>query len=153
MILVGLCPCFQAGVCLLLLIGYLMVSAHPHSVGTAVALLLQQMPHFKSCSESWQSYLRGPGWSAELAVSGRVAPGFQIKATDAVAAALWAVVSHWDCPVDACVAAVHYGGDTDTIACLAGECISHIEWVAFAVVASDACKQQWQPVAVSEWHC
>lgn len=78
------------------------------------------MPHFKPSSESWQLYLRGPGWSAELATSGQVAPGFQIKATDAVAAALWAAVLHWDQPADAVVAAVHYGGDTDTIACMTG---------------------------------
>lgn len=47
--------------------------------------------------------------------------GFQIKGTDAVAAAIWAVVAHWEGqPQDAIVAAVHYGGDTDTIACMAG---------------------------------
>jgi poly(ADP-ribose) glycohydrolase ARH3 len=64
--------------------------------------------------------LQSPGWQHELAVAGAVAPGFQIKATDAVAAALWAVVRHWASPADALVAAVHYGGDTDTIACMAG---------------------------------
>jgi len=57
---------------------------------------------------------------AELAVAHQVAPGFQIAAVDAVAASLWAAVGHWHCPADAVVAAVHYGGDTDTIACMTG---------------------------------
>jgi hypothetical protein len=48
-------------------------------------------------------------------------PGFQNKATDVVAAAIWACVAHWEgAPEDALVAAVHYGWDTDTIACMAG---------------------------------
>lgn len=123
-------PCFPAGVFLILSTGYLRVYVDPDSADPAVALLLLQMPQLKSSNESWQSYLRGPGWPVELAVSGQVAPGFQIKATDAVAAALWAVVSHWESPLDACVAAVHYGGDTDTIACMAGESGRQIEWVA-----------------------
>jgi hypothetical protein len=80
-----------------------------------------QAPPDSPSSASWQHYLQSPGWQHELDTSRAVAPGFQIKATDAVAAALWAVVRHWDSPVDALVAAVHYGGDTDTIACMAGE--------------------------------
>jgi hypothetical protein len=83
-------------------------------------LLLQAPPDFPA-SSSWQQYLQSPGWQHELAVSGDVAPGFQIQATDAAAAALWAVVRHWHSPADALVAGVHYGGDTDTIACMAGE--------------------------------
>jgi poly(ADP-ribose) glycohydrolase ARH3 len=65
----------------------------------------------------------------ELATAAAVAPGeadregFQIKATDAVAAAIWAMVAHWEGrPEDAIIAAVHFGGDTDTIACMAGGC-------------------------------
>lgn len=47
--------------------------------------------------------------------------GFQIKGTDAVAAAIWAFVARWDGPpADAVIAAVHFGGDTDTIACMTG---------------------------------
>jgi hypothetical protein len=54
-----------------------------------------------------------------------VAPeGFQIKATDAVAAAIWACVAHWEgSGQDAVIASVHYGGDTDTIACMASGCV------------------------------
>jgi poly(ADP-ribose) glycohydrolase ARH3 len=63
----------------------------------------------------------------ELSTAAAVAPGeadwegFQIKGTDAAAAAIWACVAHWEGPpVDAIIAGVHYGGDTDTIACMAG---------------------------------
>jgi ADP-ribosylglycohydrolase len=49
-----------------------------------------------------------------------LAPGFQIRATDAVAAALLALTCHWEHPEDALTAAVHYGGDTDTIAAMVG---------------------------------
>ncbi|KAF6259861.1 ADP-ribosylation/Crystallin J1 [Scenedesmus sp. NREL 46B-D3] len=81
---------------------------------------LQQAPPDSPAFSGWRQYLQSPGWQHEVAVAGAVAPGFQIKATDAVAAALWAVVRHWRSPADALVAAVHYGGDTDTIACMAG---------------------------------
>jgi poly(ADP-ribose) glycohydrolase ARH3 len=53
-------------------------------------------------------------------VSSEIAPGFQMEATGAAAAALWALVCHWGSPVDAVVAAAHAGGDTDTLASMAG---------------------------------
>ena len=46
---------------------------------------------------------------------------FQIAAVDAVACALCALCFHWGHPEDMVVAAVHYGGDTDTI----GEAQAH----------------------------
>jgi poly(ADP-ribose) glycohydrolase ARH3 len=76
--------------------------------------------------QSWQQYFSSPAWMEELSTAAAVAlgeagTGFQIKATDAAAAAIWACVAHWEGrPVDAIIAAVHYGGDTDTIACMAG---------------------------------
>lgn len=80
----------------------------------------------KHSSQSWQDFFSSPAWAFELKTSGIIAPGeqgggFQIKATDAAAAALWACVAHWHSPRDVIVAAAHYGGDTDTIACMAGE--------------------------------
>eukprot|EP00879_Flechtneria_rotunda_P000123 GHRR01000185.1.p1 GENE.GHRR01000185.1~~GHRR01000185.1.p1 ORF type:complete len:477 (+),score=171.76 GHRR01000185.1:587-2017(+) len=82
---------------------------------------LAQVPcQLKYCSQPWNDYLTSAVWAHELTTAAAVAPGFQIKATDAVAAAIWAAVCHWDCPADAVVAAVHYGGDTDTIACMTG---------------------------------
>jgi poly(ADP-ribose) glycohydrolase ARH3 len=80
----------------------------------------------KRASHTWQDYFARPAWQEELSTAAAVAPGepgFQIKGTDAVAAAIWACVAHWEgAPDDAVVAAVHYGGDTDTIACMAGVC-------------------------------
>jgi ADP-ribosylglycohydrolase len=81
---------------------------------------LLQMSALKEAEQPWQDFLASPVWAQELAVAQQVAPGFQIAAVDAVAASLWAAVSHWHCPADAVVAAVHYGGDTDTIACMTG---------------------------------
>lgn len=49
-----------------------------------------------------------------------IADEFQIRATDAVACALRALTRHWADPEAAIIAAVHYGGDTDTIAAMAG---------------------------------
>jgi hypothetical protein len=73
------------------------------------------------CKEGrWAEYFSSRAWAEELALSAAVAPGFQIGALDAVAAALCALVCHWDHPEDAVVAAVHYGGDTDTIASMVG---------------------------------
>lgn len=68
----------------------------------------------------WAEFFSSRSWADELALSGAVAPGFQIAAVDAVAAALCALVCHWSHPEDAVVAAVHYGGDTDTVASMTG---------------------------------
>ena len=46
--------------------------------------------------------------------------GFQIEATVAVASALWAFLDHPESPEAAIIGAVKLGGDTDTIACMAG---------------------------------
>lgn len=74
----------------------------------------------KQPQQSWQDYFASDLWQLELEVANAVAPGFQIKATDAVAASIWALVAHWGQATDAIVAGVHYGGDTDTIACMTG---------------------------------
>lgn len=74
----------------------------------------------KQLQQSWQEYFGSDSWQLELEVANAVAPGFQIKATDAVAASIWALVAHWGQATDAIVAGVHYGGDTDTIACMTG---------------------------------
>jgi len=46
--------------------------------------------------------------------------GFQIKAIEALGCALWAFVSNWDAPEECIIDAVGYGGDTDTVAAIAG---------------------------------
>ncbi|KAF8058928.1 adprs [Scenedesmus sp. PABB004] len=55
---------------------------------------LQQAPALKPAAQPWADWLGSPAWAAERRVAEAVAPGFQIRATDAVAAALWAVVCH-----------------------------------------------------------
>ena len=89
------------------------------------------------CKEGrWAEYFSSKAWADELALSAAVAPGFQIAAVDAVAAALCALVCHWSHPEDAVVAAVHYGGDTDTIASMAGS-------LAGALHGSDWVPERW----------
>lgn len=87
--------------------------------------------------------LQVAAWRHELSVAHTVAPGFQIRATDAVATALWALVCHFDAPLEAVVAAAHQGGDTDTIAgepCAALEaCVCAVRGHARAVVVSRMC--------------
>lgn len=51
-------------------------------------------------------------------VVGEVGNG--LRASDAVACALWAVARYWKDPEDAVIRAVGLGGDTDTIAAMAG---------------------------------
>lgn len=69
----------------------------------------------------WSEYLQSEGWATELAAMSSVSKPHQIRATDAAAAALCALCFHWDDPEDVIVAAVNYGGDTGTTACMAGE--------------------------------
>ena len=76
----------------------------------------------------WSDFFASPAWAAETATHDELADPFQIKATDAAAVALSALLHHWGRPVDAVVAAVHYGGDTDTIAAIVGEG-SHTCWL------------------------
>lgn len=81
---------------------------------------LQRAPHLKPASQPWSDYLAGPGWAAELGAVRQVSEPFQIRADDAAACALAATCWHWGCAEDGVVAAVHYGGDTDTVAAIAG---------------------------------
>ncbi|KAG2500291.1 hypothetical protein HYH03_001869 [Edaphochlamys debaryana] len=74
----------------------------------------------KAASQPWSAYLPSPGWAAEMALHNALAEPFQIRADDAAAVALQALCCHWACPEDAIVAAVHFGGDTDTIAAITG---------------------------------
>jgi len=100
---------------------------HPRNLLTPA---IQSTPILTTCQlsvarqpriASWSAHLQSPTWlQGELSTSQRLAPGFQIEATAAVSAALWALCCHWDSPLDAVVAAVHAGGDTDTLASMAG---------------------------------
>eukprot|EP01099_Mayorella_cantabrigiensis_P003459 TRINITY_DN2658_c0_g4_i3.p1 TRINITY_DN2658_c0_g4~~TRINITY_DN2658_c0_g4_i3.p1 ORF type:complete len:354 (-),score=72.55 TRINITY_DN2658_c0_g4_i3:366-1427(-) len=57
---------------------------------------------------------------------------FQIRATQAVACALWAVVKCWDDPEGCIIKAVNMGGDTDTLGCIAGAMIGALhgcQWI------------------------
>lgn len=69
----------------------------------------------------WREFFATPAWGHERDTHDELADPFQIKATDAAAVSLSALIHHWGRPVDALVAAVHYGGDTDTIAAIVGE--------------------------------
>jgi poly(ADP-ribose) glycohydrolase ARH3 len=51
-------------------------------------------------------------------VIGRVGNG--IRASQAVAAALWALLRYWRTPEECVIRAVNFGGDTDTIGAMAG---------------------------------
>lgn len=72
----------------------------------------------KGANETWSHYFASPGWADELRLQGELAECFQIRADDAAAAALAALCLHWGNPEDAVIAAVHYGGDTDTVAAI-----------------------------------
>jgi poly(ADP-ribose) glycohydrolase ARH3 len=54
----------------------------------------------------------------DVYVIGRVGNG--IRASEAVAAALWALLRYWRTPEECVIRAVGFGGDTDTIAAMAG---------------------------------
>ncbi|GIL77640.1 hypothetical protein Vretifemale_7135 [Volvox reticuliferus] len=86
----------------------------------AVKAFVVQARQFKGPNESWAEYFSSPGWAAELQLQAEVSEPFQIRADDAAAVALAALCCHWDRPDDAVVAAVHYGGDTDTVAAITG---------------------------------
>ena len=54
----------------------------------------------------------------DVYVIGRVGNG--IRASEAVAAALWAFLRYWQTPEECIIRAVGFGGDTDTIGAMAG---------------------------------
>lgn len=68
----------------------------------------------------WSSHLSRSEWTHEIILRNTIAERFQIKAIDAVSCALLAFCCHWREPHNAVIAAVHYGGDTDTIAAMTG---------------------------------
>ena len=81
---------------------------------------------------SWSEYFASDAWRSERATCSRVSDDFQIRATDAVASALVAFCFHWRSPRDAVVAAVHQGGDTDTVATMVGSLVGALqghEWI------------------------
>ncbi|GIL77642.1 hypothetical protein Vretimale_6795 [Volvox reticuliferus] len=95
---------------------FLLLQAAPPCCNT----FSSQARQFKGPNESWAEYFSSPGWAAELQLQAEVSEPFQIRADDAAAVALAALCCHWDRPDDAVVAAVHYGGDTDTVAAITG---------------------------------
>jgi poly(ADP-ribose) glycohydrolase ARH3 len=72
---------------------------------------------------SWEAYFSSPMRMRELAICREVAAAFQIKATEALACAITSFCFHYKAPKDAVIAAVHYGGDTDTVASITGALI------------------------------
>lgn len=76
----------------------------------------------------WKNYLASQDWKLEYALQFDVCDRceFQIEGDKAVAAALCAFVHHGMLgrrPENAIIAACHYGGDTDTVASMAGACV------------------------------
>jgi poly(ADP-ribose) glycohydrolase ARH3 len=66
----------------------------------------------------------------DVYVIGRVGNG--IRASQAVAAALWALVRYWRTPEDCVIRAVGFGGDTDTIGAMSGALVGALHgasWV------------------------
>jgi len=57
--------------------------------------------------------------------------GHGIRASEAVAAALWAVLRYWHEPEECIVRAVGFGGDTDTIGAMAGALMGAIHGTAW----------------------
>jgi ADP-ribosylglycohydrolase len=61
---------------------------------------------------------------------GKVGNG--IRASEAVAAALWALLRYWRSPEECLIRAVAFGGDTDTIGAMAGALVGALHgssWV------------------------
>jgi poly(ADP-ribose) glycohydrolase ARH3 len=92
--------------------------------------------HSVSRVSDWTSYLNGPEWQQEIEIRNTVSERFQIKATDAVACSLLAFCTHWEQPEAAVIAAVHYGGDTDTVAAMTGN-------LAFALHGETKIPKEW----------
>ncbi len=57
--------------------------------------------------------------------------GNRIRASEAVAAALWAFVRYGDQPEECVIRAVGFGGDTDTIAAMAGALVGALHGAAW----------------------
>lgn len=110
------------------LLDYLTGIAHTEDMRGKLQLLARRLVYMPEPIASWETYLTSPAWQKECALQLELAEGnpFQIKADSAVAVALSAFLHHGtqSCPHahNAFVAACHYGGDTDTIAAMAGAC-------------------------------
>jgi len=100
-------------------------------VHAAVLCMQSSMAPSKSGAALWEPYLISTGWRREWDLQLELSEGewFQIKGDSAVAASLCAFLHHGllapsaqgGRPEDAIVAAVHYGGDTDTVAAMCGK--------------------------------
>ncbi|KAG2439556.1 hypothetical protein HXX76_004909 [Chlamydomonas incerta] len=82
--------------------------------------VLQAAPLAKAPGQGWAAYFASRGWTAEMDLHAAVSEPFQIRADDAAAVSLAALTFHWGRPQDAVIAAVHYGGDTDTVGAIVG---------------------------------
>jgi len=110
------------------LLEYLVGIAHTEEMRAKLHLLARRLVYLPDQVECWETHLSSSAWREECALQLELAEGnpFQIKADSAVAVALCAFLHHGTrssfCPQNAFVAACHYGGDTDTIAAMAGAC-------------------------------
>jgi len=66
---------------------------------------------------------------ADVFVIARVGNG--IRASEAVAAALWAFLRYWRTPEECIIRAVGFGGDTDTIGAMAGALVGALHGTAW----------------------
>ncbi|KAK9824227.1 hypothetical protein WJX72_008668 [[Myrmecia] bisecta] len=96
--------------------------ANTKSMRDKLLHLADSLPHASSPRQAgnWEGITDSPDWQFDNQVLNAIAAPFQIPATEAVGCALWAVCRHWNDPVGCIVGAVHMGGDTDTIAAMAG---------------------------------
>eukprot|EP00201_Polytomella_parva_P022235 CAMPEP_0175044698 /NCGR_PEP_ID=MMETSP0052_2-20121109/3969_1 /TAXON_ID=51329 ORGANISM="Polytomella parva, Strain SAG 63-3" /NCGR_SAMPLE_ID=MMETSP0052_2 /ASSEMBLY_ACC=CAM_ASM_000194 /LENGTH=442 /DNA_ID=CAMNT_0016308061 /DNA_START=183 /DNA_END=1511 /DNA_ORIENTATION=- len=87
-------------------------------------------------NQCWKDYWASEMGQLELGLSSKIGAPFQIRATDAAACALLALTWHWSKPRDVITAAVHYGGDTDTVAAIAGAMVGALygveNWIPLA---------------------
>jgi len=110
------------------LLEYLMSIAQTVEMRSKLRLLAIGLIYLPEPVECWETHLTSLAWRKECALQLELAEGnpFQIKADSAVAVALCAFLHHGtqSCPFshNTFVAACHYGGDTDTIAAMAGAC-------------------------------
>jgi poly(ADP-ribose) glycohydrolase ARH3 len=113
------------------------VSLQSHELTKKISQIRECIQNSDLKNSSWKEYFTSDTWKNEVMLASNVSSGwFQIKAIDAFCCSLVAFCYHWNVPEDAIVAAIHQGGDTDTLGAITGA-------LAFSLHGFEAIPTKW----------
>lgn len=115
---------------------HLEIIAHTDELKNRLHMISSNCELIRPIHDDWEAHFQTHDWKNELTFRYIIADKYQSNSVDALACALYAFCQHWETPEDVIKASVHYGGDTESVASMAGN-------LAFALHGDNAIPKSW----------